>query len=243
MPEGPTILLLKEALAPFQRRKILQASGNAHIDLPRLKNKMILEFRCWGKQLLICFNDITVRVHLLMFGSFRINERKETAPRLSLKFTNGEVNFYSSSVKLLEGKADEWYDWSADILNKDWDPDKALKKVRQLPESLICDTLMEQYIFSGVGNIIKNETLYRVKIHPGSLTGKVPARKLKELIRDIREYSFLFLEWKRIYELKKHWQVYNKSICPRCHLPLVKNHLGEKNRRNFYCNNCQILYQ
>ena len=50
------------------------------------------------------------RIHLLMFGSYRIDERKDSPPRLSLGFDGGELNFYSSSVRLLEGSLDELYD-------------------------------------------------------------------------------------------------------------------------------------
>src|SRR6185436_11778061 len=141
--------------------------------------------------------DITVRVHFLMFGSYLINERKEQAVRLNLTFKNGEINFYSCSVKILEGDADAHYDFTIDVMNDAWDPKKAKAKLKQIPNQLICDALLEQDIFSGVGNIIKNEILYRVRVHPESLVGKIPALKINKLIEEARNYSFEFLEWKR----------------------------------------------
>jgi endonuclease-8 len=128
-------------------------------------------------------------------------------------------------------------------MNENWNPKKAYKTLSTVPDKMICDTLLEQDIFSGVGNIIKNEVLYRVKIHPESLTGKVPPRKLKEIIDEARIYSFEFLEWKKKYELKKHWLAHTKKTCLRCDLPLVKKQTGVKKRRSFYCENCQKLHQ
>lgn len=102
--------------------------------------------------------------------------------------------------------------------------------------------LLDQDIFAGVGNIIKNEILYRVKIHPESILGEIPASKINKLIDEARHYSFQFLDWKRNYELKKHWLAHTKKICLRCNHPIIKKYTGVKKRRSFICTNCQILY-
>ena len=109
---------------------------------------------------------------------------------------------------------------------------------------LVCDALLSQEIFAGVGNIIKNEVLFRIRVHPESLVGALPSRKLGEMIKEARNYSFDFLRWKKAFELRKHWLVHTKKICPRCHIPIIKiQHLGRTKRRAFFCNNCQLLYQ
>ena len=243
MPEGPSIVILKEELQQFAGKKILSVSGNSKIDLERLKNKTVIAFKSWGKHTLICFDGFTVRIHLLMFGTYRINERKESPARLSLVFENGELNFYTCSIKLLEGDINSHYDWSEDVMNEMWDPKAAKDKLKKTPDKLICDALLEQDIFSGVGNIIKNEVLYRVCIHPESHTGKIPKAKIEQLIAESRLYSFQFLEWKKQYELKKHWLAHTKKTCVRCHLPFLKKQTGVKKRRSFFCENCQILYE
>lgn len=127
-------------------------------------------------------------------------------------------------------------------MNEHWDKKKAKAKLKDIPGTLICDALLEQDIFSGVGNIIKNEILYRVRIHPESLTGKIPAAKLNKLVDETRIYSFQFLEWKRNYELKQHWLAHTKKTCVRCNLPITKKNTGVKKRRSFSCANCQVLY-
>src|SRR5512145_2492246 len=98
MPEGPTIVILREQVARFAGRRILRAAGNARIDLVRLHGRRVAAFRSWGKHFLIDLGDFALRVHFLMFGSYTIDERKPRAPRLSLGFASGELNLYSCAI-------------------------------------------------------------------------------------------------------------------------------------------------
>lgn len=242
MPEGPSILILKEEVQQFSGKKVINVSGNASIDLERLKDEKILSFKTWGKHFLICLEEFTVKIHMLMFGTYRINEQKETAPRLHLGFSNGEINFYTCSVKILEGPIGQYYDWSVDVLNENWNPRKAKESLDKIPNEKICDAILDQSIFSGVGNIIKNEVLYRCFVHPESKVGKIPSEKIDELIAECSIYSFEFLYWKKKFELKKHWLAYSKKECLRCNLPFIRKNTGKLNRRSFFCTNCQKLH-
>ncbi len=244
MPEGPSIYLLKEAVQPFAGKKIVHAEGNTKkIDTKRLEGLTITGFKSWGKHFLICLPAYTLRIHLMLFGSYLINERKTASPRLSLRFSTGELNFYACSVIELTQPPDQIYDWSADVMSEQWDEKKALKKITNQPDRQICDVLLDQHIFAGVGNIIKNEVLFRSHIHPESRAGKIPEKQLTALLRDTVRYSFLFLKWKRAFTLRKHWQAYRQSICPRDHVPFHKGKLGQTNRQSYCCPVCQELYE
>ncbi len=101
MPEGPSIILLKEETLAFTGKKILAVSGNSKIDQQRIRNKKIVAFKSWGKHFLICFDDFTLKIHFLMFGSYRINEKrlardtgKEQPPCLTFKFKKGEKSLF-----------------------------------------------------------------------------------------------------------------------------------------------------
>lgn len=242
MPEGPTILILKDAVQQFRGKPVLTVGGNRKIDLQRMAGLTIKDFLSFGKQFLICFDGFFVRIHFLLFGSYLINDRKEASPRLSLYFENGEANFYSCSVRYVEGDPNEWYDWSRDVMSPDWNPEAAKVKLQNNPEMLVCDALLNQDIFAGVGNIIKNEVLYRTRVHPETLIGNLPNAKLDEIIKEARIYSFEFLHWREHNELKKHWLAYRQKMCSRCQLKIVRRHLGATHRRTFFCENCQIKY-
>lgn len=244
MPEGPSILILKENARKFIGRKIISASGNAKIEMDKLPGLIFEEYKIFGKQSYLVVEPFTIRIHLLMFGSYSVDEnsKPERQLRLHLEFENGDLYFYSCSVKLLDSAVLKEIDWDADVLSDDWKPLKARKKLKAQPETLVCDALLDQNIFSGVGNIIKNEVLFRIGVHPESLVGKLPPKKLSALIFEARNYNFDFLRWKKEYVLKKNWLVHTKKICPKCGEPLTKNHLGITNRRSFYCEKDQKLY-
>ena len=243
MPEGPSIVILKELLLPYTGKIVQSAEGSAAIDFGRLKGKKILQFRSWGKHTLICFKDCYIRIHLLMFGSYRIGERREgMTSRLSIRLKGAELNFYTCQVKLMDGKADDDYDWEADVMGDEWNASAALKKLKALKPAMICDVLLDQEIFSGSGNIIKNEVLFRAAVHPLSVTNAIPPKKLKELVKEIRNYSFEFYRWKKAGVLKKHWLIYKKSLCPRCNIRVELAHLGKGKRLSCFCGNCQQLY-
>jgi endonuclease VIII len=243
MPEGPSIIILKEQASPFLGKTIARVEGNTTIEKERLLHQRIEALRSWGKHFLLELPDFSLRVHFMLFGSYRINERKSWAvPRLSLGFEQGELNFYACSVRFIEEPLDLVYDWWADVMSEHWDPALARKRLRSVPDMLVCDALLDQDIFAGVGNIIKNEVLFRIRVHPLSTIGALPAPKLRELVEQARQYSFDFYAWKKQFVLKKHWLAHTKRTCPRCNIPFVKAHLGRTNRRSFFCEQCQLKY-
>ena len=242
MPEGPSILILREQAQGLVGKRVIAVEGNTKIDKERLVGERIVALRSWGKHFLVEMPRFSLRIHLLMFGSYRIDERKEAPPRLSLGFDNGEFNVYSCSVRFIEEPLDEIYDWSADVLSDTWDPAAARRKLRAMPETLVCDALLDQNVFAGVGNIIKNEVLFRIRVHPLSHVGALPPRKLAQLVDEARRYSFDFLAWKKAFVLRKHWLAHTKRTCPRCAIPLVKAYLGTTDRRSFFCERCQRHY-
>ncbi|WP_333680638.1 endonuclease [Dyella sp.] len=242
MPEGPSIAILCDEASIFVNQVVLRAYGNAKIAMQRLDQQRVLDLRSFGKQTLILFDGFYVRVHLLMFGSYLINEQRNIVPRLGLVFPNGSLNFYNGSVKLLEGDVDEVYDWRVDIMSDAWDEKRVRKLFRAAPDTFVCDALLDQDVFAGVGNIIKNEVLYLCKVHPLSRVGALSARKANEIVAQARAYSFRFLDWKKAHVLRKHWLVHNQSLCPVHRIPLSRGYLGKRKRRSFYCLKCQRLY-
>jgi endonuclease-8 len=242
MPEGPSIYIVRETLIPFIGRKIIAVEGNTKIDKKRLLNQKILDIKSWGKHLLICFDHFTLKIHFMMFGTYLVNQRKSTPLRLALQFKKEEINFYTCSVQFLDGELDQLYDFSSDVLSDSWNVRKAAAKLKKITAANVSDTLLDQHIFAGVGNIIKNEVLFRIKVHPKSLVGALPVKIRQNMIRESRNYSFDFLKWKKEFTLKKHWLVYTKKTCPRDHSLIKKEYVGNTNRRTFFCEVCQILY-
>lgn len=244
MPEGPSILLMKEALLPFSGQKIVSARGNAKIEMDVLTGKTLSDIKTLGKQLILVCTDQVVRIHLLLFGSYSLNEqtKPDKSLRLCLQFKKGSIYFYTCSVKIYDLTFLDTLPWEADVLCDQWLPAQARKKLNALPDAMVCDALLNQDIFAGVGNIIKNEVLFRIGVHPESKVGAMPDRKLTMLIKEARQYSFDFLNWKRDFVLKQHWLVHTKKTCPKCGAALTKKHTGKTHRRSFFCTTDQQLY-
>lgn len=242
MPEGPSLILFREDLLRFVGQTILSVDGSSKIDQQRLVGKKIRAIKTWGKHMLWYFDGFAIRIHFLMFGTYYINSEKDRIPRLSLVFERDYLNLYACAVKILDENPDDSYDWAADVLSPAWNEKKARQKVKKLPEVMVTDALLDQEIFSGVGNIIKNEVLHIVAVHPESRVGSLPPRKLTALIRQASVYSYQFLQWKREGVLRKNWAVHKKKTCPRDGTGIVKEHLGTTNRRTFYCPVCQKKY-
>jgi len=243
MPEGPSLVIAKEEMKPFIGKKIIAVSGNTKTEKGRILNKKLIDIKTWGKHLLFCFDDFAVRIHFLMFGKYLVNATREGDPRLSMQFKTGEINLYTCSVKFIEELLDEIYDWPADVLSDVWDPKAAKKKLKAIPDTMVTDALLDQTIFAGVGNIIKNEVLYRIKVHPKTKVGDLPTKQLNNLIKEARNYSFDFLKWKKEYTLRKHWLAHTKKTCARDGDKIVKEYLGKTQRRTFFCNTCQVLFK
>jgi endonuclease-8 len=244
MPEGPSIFLMKEDLTKFVGKKVTAASGNVAIEKEELIGEKLKEIRLYGKQTYLIFDHMNIRIHLLMFGSYEIDEqtKPDRSLRLALTFKHGKALFYTCSVKAVTDEFLKSVDWEADVMSDVWNPKKAKKKLKTHTEMMVCDALMDQDIFSGVGNIIKNEVLFRIGVHPESMVGNLPTKKLNDLLTEARNYSFDFLKWKRIDELKKHWQIYHKKKCPKCGGDVSKKTTGKGKRPSFFCENDQKLY-
>ncbi|WP_326984046.1 endonuclease [Chryseobacterium sp. MYb264] len=244
MPEGPTIVLMKEDLQKFVGQRVIEVEGDSIKDKSGIKDEILREIKTFGKQTYLIFDTINIRIHLLMFGSYSLFEKKDQKDnlRLGLIFKDGGMYFYTCNVKLVDSKFLSKIDWEADVMSDEWNSTKAEKKLKSHPKMMVCDALMDQDIFSGVGNIIKNEALFRIGVHPESLIENLPPKKLEELIAEARNYSFDFKKWKKANILKKNFQVYHQKNCPKCGAKIIKKDTGSGKRTSFFCENDQKLY-
>jgi endonuclease-8 len=157
-----------------------------------MEQKKLNDVLTWGKHILFVFARGIVRIHLGLFGEILINETKKVNPSFYLQFANGQINGYVVRAQKLVKPMDETYDWQVDILSPKFNPAHVKQLLKEQSAKTIDDVLMNQDIFSGVGNKIRNEALYRAGIHPQSITGKIPAAKITSLIKEVVKYAKLF---------------------------------------------------
>jgi endonuclease-8 len=248
--EGPSLYLAARQLQPFRGKTVLSVAGNTKIQKERLLSKDVKTIFSWGKHLIIQFDDFALRTHFLLFGALEaeVNNstltgdyRRSYTPRLQLDFENGSIKLFNCSVKFLEtrnAKAD--YDFTIDIMSPKWDSDQAFDSISAKPNAEIADLLLDQEVFAGVGNIIKNEVLWRVRVHPETKVKDMTPSELRELIAETKKFSLLFYKWRKVFSLRKHLDIYQKSICPRCSANVKRAKTGKRNRISYFCPVCQI---
>ncbi len=250
--EGPSLVLAAERLQPFVGKPVLRVRGDAKIGIERLKGKKPLEIFSWGKHLVFQFDTFALRIHFMMFGTYEATvegkpsagdyPRSSNDPRLALAFKNGHFDTYNCSVKFIESKkVRDDYDFTVNVLSDAWDPKAALKKLRSNPDREIADVLLDQTIFAGVGNIIRNEVLWLEKIHPRTPVGQVPAAKLRAMVAECRDFCEKFYQWRKDFVLKQHLKIYRKPKCPRCGAKTAHEYTTVTKRRSHICPQEQVL--
>jgi endonuclease-8 len=247
--EGPSLYLAAEQLQPFVGRRIDAVSGNSRIGIDRLAGRVVKDIFAWGKHLVFQFDTFALRVHFMLWGTFAAtvggvsatgDYRRAGPARLALSFPNGEITIWAASVKFVEdAAARDSYDFSANVMSDEWSSRAALRKSKAFPHAEIADVLLDQAIFAGVGNIIKNEVLFRTRVSPLAKVGRLSDRKLRAIVADARVFSLRFLELRRTFELRKNLEIYGRSVCPRCGGKVTRKVHGQRARRSFFCAKCQ----
>ncbi len=238
--EGPSLVIACEEFKPYLKKKIKEASGSANLEFDAITGAELKKAESWGKHLLLTFSKFTLRIHFLMFGSYRINNPRENRiPKLQLDYGDDQIYFYSCAIKELPKHWRKEYDWSLDLMSSEWSPAQALKKIKAKPTKQVADLLMDQNIFSGLGNIMKNETLFMLRMHPETKIEDLSPARQKALVKASEDYAWMFYEWKKKNVLKRNWQIMRKKKCPICGGKVTKKATGQLKRFSHYCPRCQ----
>ncbi len=241
MPEGPSLLHLKNKLMPFKGKIVQEAGGYGKMPTAWLHKKKLLDILTHGKHLLLVFNNGIVKVHLGLFGEVMINESKKVNASFYLHFAKGEVNGYVVKAQQLEGKLEDLFDWRTDILSKKFDAAYVKSLVKNKTGKTIDDVLMDQDIFAGVGNKIRNEALYRAAVHPKSVVEKIPAAALSRLIKEVVKYAYIFYQQLEKTGVNEGFHVYQQEYAADGS-EVTMEVLKKSKRTIFYSEHRQKLY-
>lgn len=251
MPEGPLLILYRDELAQFVGQHLDEATTTLRsADLSSLEGCTLAGVGSWGKYLFLIFEKENsgaqhLRIHWGMFGIYTLDrERPGKEPKAVLTFGDRVLRLYSVSLRVFAGlplPAD--YDPRADVMSAEWDSELAFQKLRSLPPAtLVCDALMDQNIFAGLGNAIKTEALFAQRIHPEKSLARLPDDALRELLEEAIGQSQLFLEGKRAFGAERYgWTLaYRRKECPRCGEKILTGHTGVLGRKSHWCPRCQL---
>ncbi len=241
MPEGPSLLHLKNKLMPFKGKIVQEAGGYGKMPTAWLKKKKLLDILTHGKKLLFVFNNGIVKVHLGLFGEILINASKKVNASFYLHFARGEINGYVVKAQQLEGNLEELFDWRIDILSKKFDSTYVRSLLKSKVGKTIDDVLMDQDIFAGVGNKIRNEALYRAAVHPKSIVNKIPEVAVSRLIKEVVKYAHIFYNQLETAGVNEGFQVYQQEYAADGS-EVTMEVLKKSKRKIFYSEHRQKLY-
>lgn len=193
-----------------------------------------------------------IGIHLGMTGKLRIESaafRPDTHDHFvlyqrerALVFTDsrqfGRVRFHHDSEQ-----PDWWTGDVPEIISREFDRkflDQFLDRHYKAPIKAV---VLMQNGFSGIGNWMADEILWRARIHPATPTGKLTARKRADLFRETRFVANKSLRTlgKDFSDPPQGWLIHQKwkvnGFCPRHRTPLRHATIG--GRTTAWCPRCQ----
>ena len=250
MTEGPTARLRAIQISDrFLGKKLSSVkirSKRVYIDPKNLVGKRLQDTSTYGKNILLNFEPYGIRIHLMMYGSIRFEKefsKPENRIRLILDFESGRMVVYNApivEVDFLENIEDRLSKELGIDPFRNWDEEKLFNMLIRNRDRVIGEVLLDQSVFAGVGNILRNEILFRSGIRPDRRISDIPEKKLKLLIRITKRLCEEFLDSKlKGRGIKSLLTVYNRKYCRRCGGKISYYRDEFTGRKTFFCPNCQ----
>src|SRR6478735_10855367 len=202
MPEGDSIYRaarsLNRVLAGHAVTRFEAAYAHldrVNVDTP-LVGRTIDKVVSAGKHLLIYFSgDLILRTHMRMNGSWHIyrdDERWWRGPQqMRVRIDTADWVAVAFNVPVAEfvtpkqlAKSDPVAALGPDLLGVEFDRDEAVRRIIASGARPIANTLLDQRIVSGIGNIYKSEVLFMTGVHPEVPSSAVP-HATRERMMDI----------------------------------------------------------
>jgi DNA-formamidopyrimidine glycosylase len=214
MPEGPEVNIIKDGLNHLLKNKIitevifpigskfLKKTPNGFNDFKLSLPLQVKEVKSKGKLIYFVFeNGWYLMCRLLMSGGWYLEKankhnhceivyKSKTSDKLkSIWFIDprhfGTIQ-WTNDQKVLDSVLDSI---GPDLLNDIITEEEYLETMKNKKNGrrTIAVVLMEQSVFSGVGNYLKSEILYKAKVSPHSIINNIPDEKIIEIFHIILE--------------------------------------------------------
>jgi endonuclease-8 len=258
VPEGDTIHYAANRIRP-----VLLGEVPGEIEAPQPRHRMdrwpqkladreVVGVDVHGKHLFLAFEGgLTMHSHLRMTGSWRVHaigERWGRSPRrawLRLRAKGHDVIQFDGPMLELMTTARMRLDQriaglGPDIVKDDFDEAKYLRRLREDdPTRPFGDTLLDQRVVAGIGNLWKVETCFAIGVSPWRPTGDVTDEEALEAVRwahpRMRSSALEGNQsrFKRIYAT-------TGRTCPRCgEAKIQRRGQWDDNRTTYWCPACQ----
>jgi formamidopyrimidine-DNA glycosylase len=196
MSEGPQVHLrtawLGEQLAGHTLRRARTTRENLQAVAEQITGRRVERVYCKGKHIFIGLGGgLTLHNHLLMRGSWR----REPGPMLLLPpevwlaMEVGGATVVNTHGQVLEAVSPEeasaiLESLGPDVCQTPFPHDAAIAALAS-DERLVGETIMDQGVISGIGNVLKSESLLLAGIDPRIPTCELGRQRLEKLARSM----------------------------------------------------------
>jgi formamidopyrimidine-DNA glycosylase len=209
MPEGPEIKYISNLCNKYLIGKTLEkivSNSDTKVKLP--KKSKLKDVNVKGKQLVLIFEDFWFLIHFGLTGWLTFEEPKY--PRYELHFNSDLIVYIDDSrrfSKLKIYESEQSYNkvmekLGVDIFSEEFTEEFFFDCFGK-KKKLIVAFLMDQSQFCGIGNYIKNESLYLAGISPKRKTDKITDEEKSKLYKNILYVAYSnFIENMKINKMK-----------------------------------------
>jgi endonuclease-8 len=250
MPEGDTVWHTAENL---RRALVGRTLTRCDIRVPRfatidLTGQQVDEVCSRGKHLFIRVGPASVHSHLKMDGSWRVGGRPARVNhRARIILEANDICAVGIDLGILEildraQERDVVAHLGPDLLGDDWDPQVAATNLTARPDRPIAETLLDQRVLAGIGNVYCNELCFVSGHLPAAPVAAVTdPRRLVSRARDMlwaNRYRWNRCTTGDTRAGRQLW-VYGRigQPCRRCGTRISYDDTGE--RVAYWCPSCQ----
>jgi formamidopyrimidine-DNA glycosylase len=252
MPEGHTLHRLARDLNTDLADKPLRISSpqGRFIEAEALDGATLRRAFAIGKHLFLELDRALVHVHLGLFGKFK-RQKSDLPPRPSarLRLVSAERAWELTGPTRCECQTPELFAalqarLGADPLGDAKRPRAVGERIRRSRRA-IGALLLDQSLFSGIGNVYRAEILFLAKIDPETPGAELSAADVDRIWRLAKELLERGAEHNRIVTVKgatrrknsEALYCYKRAACRVCGEAIMRSMVG--GRAMFHCPHCQ----
>jgi endonuclease-8 len=244
VPEGDTLHRAARRLQVLVGQRIEASSPHPRAQAERVAERVdgrVLEsVEAVGKNILLRFDGgVVVRSHLRMTGRWSVRPRDEARagrPWLVLRGEQAEGVLWNGPVLELHLRAIARL--GPDILERPPRIEAMLARIRHAdPTRTLGETLLDQTLVAGIGNMWLAETLWSASLNPWRRLAEVGEGDRRRALETAAELMRASVDGgrdgpRRVYRLAGR-------PCRRCGARIESYGLGDDNRAVYWCPGCQ----
>jgi endonuclease-8 len=256
MVEGPTakayaIKINQEFKDEIVKDVFVKTLKRVYIQPSKLIGLKFSKADSYGKNIILFFDNLAIRLHLMMFGAIHIYNlngnllKPEKFVRLLIIGGSKKLVVYNAPIveidetdKILDRLKKEL---GPDPLSKEWKREKAIENILKFRNEKIGIVLLNQSVIAGIGNILRNEILFRARINPERVVASLSEMEIEKIANESEKLMQEFLKFKiEKKSIKPLLFVYNNYGKCRICGEKIKFYMQQPiSRKTFVCLNCQ----